>query len=351
MPLSVKLTIVPVAMASEQIEAMQRRSDLPAGVVIEQPSVTTVSNQSRDRNSDTVCVVCSNETEAATEVESASVTNDSIHDVSDLPAVEGRTEIVPPQKQTQDEEHEQQPPKQQEQEQEQKQQDEVDAESILDLKVGNSSLKSFGSGTNSVSPEKPIEDDFFAITIESTGKYSRKADLDDIARFAKLETVDSEKLKEWLKSYMEQNTPDQLLKPNSIPRSAHVKDDLKKGFEAFKTYGWKTIKLNLQPGLVDVKDQWTKEIVLEQFQLDYSTDLEKALLEKGDMEVVSYLRKGPIAGHPVAAGLFQKGKKSEESQIVTEFRGVDSVVFRLGNNQCAASEIWCGGIQKSCGHY
>lgn len=312
-------------MAREQIEAMKRRSDLPAGVVIEQRKSTSSSSSS---------AVAIKDTEEFN-LDDTETSPDLINETPSSGPGPGPDPMKEPEDDDNDDNNnannantanmtDTAP-------------DTTQDEQVLDQKIGNSSTKSLGS-TSSITPSKPIEDDFYAMKIESTGKYSRKADLDDIARFAKLEKVDSDKLKEWLKNYLEQNFPDQLEKPNCIPRSAHVKDDPKKGFDAFGTYGWKTIKLNLQPGLIEVKDQWTKEIVLEQFQLDYSTDLEKALMEKGDKEVVSTLRKGPMAGHPLALDLFKKVKKGEESQIVTEFRGMDSVVFQLGNNQGAAKK-------------
>ena len=167
----------------------------------------------------------------------------------------------------------------------------------------------------------------YGMTIESSGKFSRKADWSDIASFAKLETVNSDVLKEWLHHYQELNYPEQLQKANCIPRTASIKDEPKKGMDAYKVYGWKPVKLNLQPGLIDVKEQWTKQVVLEQFPVDYTTDIETALQERGDKEVVSTLRRSKVAGHPLAMELLKS-----RSQVITEFRGIDSVVFTLGNN-------------------
>ena len=158
----------------------------------------------------------------------------------------------------------------------------------------------------------PIDDDFYDIQMVSTGKYSRKATLEDIATFAGVDKVDSETLKTWLHSYLQQNFPNQLTKPNCIPRTAHIQDDVKKGFSAFEPYGWQVVKLQIQPGLIDIKDQYTDEVTLERFQLNYETDMEQALIEKGDKQVVSYLKKGPLKGHPLAAHVFQKSKKLQE---------------------------------------
>jgi hypothetical protein len=173
------------------------------------------------------------------------------------------------------------------------------------------------SSTRRFVTHDPEEDGFFAMALVSTGKYSRKATLQDIALFTGIDTVDSDLLKNWLHVYLKQNFPNQLLKPNCTPRSAHIQDDVKKGFQAFEPYGWQVVKLNIQPGLIDVKEQGTQEVTLEQFQLNYETDIEKALIEKGDMEVVSYLKKGPMRGHPLAVNVFQKSKKlQEDSQLL-----------------------------------
>lgn len=196
-----------------------------------------------------------------------------------------------------------------------------DSQSPEKLRRASSVKATFSSAGND------NDNDFYGMTIESSGKFTRKADWVDIASFAKLETVNSDLLKEWLHSYQEQNFPEQLQKANCIPRTASIKDEPKRGMDAYKTYGWKPVKLHLQPGLIDVKEQWTKEVVLEQFQVDYSTDIEKVLIEKGDKEVVSTLRRSKISGHPLSMGLMKS-----RSQVVTEFRGIDSVVFTLGNN-------------------
>jgi hypothetical protein len=182
--------------------------------------------------------------------------------------------------------------------------------------LGGSSNRSMnfrlGSSSRASITHDPIDDDFYELKLSSTGKFSRKATLTDIAIFAGLETVNSDTLITWLQEYMKQNFPTQLSKPNCIPRSAHIQDDPKKGFSAFEPYGWQVIKLNVQPGLIEIKDQHTEEVTLEQFQLSYETDLDKALMQHGDKDVVSYLKKGPLKGHPLAVHVFQKRTKLQE---------------------------------------
>ncbi|VEU39950.1 unnamed protein product [Pseudo-nitzschia multistriata] len=62
-----------------------------------------------------------------------------------------------------------------------------------------------------------------------------------------------------------------------------------------KDFGWKPVRINLKPGEVDVKEKWTKEVCLESFPLDFSTDADKILsLEKCDQEIISSLRKSRL---------------------------------------------------------
>jgi hypothetical protein len=121
-------------------------------------------------------------------------------------------------------------------------------------------------------------------------------------------------------------------KPNSTPKKCFIKDE--KGSTLYKDFGWKPIKLNLSTGMIDIKEKWTKEVVLETFPLDYTTNLEKVLLEKGDRKVTSILRKSKLAGHPLA-----KEMMTTKSEIVTEFEGeLDATTCVLGNT-AESSEI------------
>jgi hypothetical protein len=116
-------------------------------------------------------------------------------------------------------------------------------------------------------------------------------------------------------------------KPNSTPKYCYIKDE--NGSTLYKDFGWKPIKLNLTTGLVDIKERWTKEVRLETFPLDYTTNLEKVLLEKGDKKVTSILRKSKLAGHPLA-----KEMMKTKSEIVTEFKGeLDATTCVLGNTE------------------
>lgn len=128
-------------------------------------------------------------------------------------------------------------------------------------------------------------------------------------------------------------------KPNHTPKKCYIKDE--NGGTMYKDFGWKPVKLNLHTGLVDIKERWTKEVCLESFPLDYSTDLERILLEQGDKKVTSTLRKSKLAGHPLALEMMKAS-----SEILTEFKGLDSVAFVLGNKEpsetddLTGDEIW-----------
>jgi hypothetical protein len=191
--------------------------------------------------------------------------------------------------------------------------------------------------------QQKVDEEAYTMNIESVGKLSRKATWEDLASYAKLEPTAAgpDMIKSWLHTYQEECFPEQLELPNHVPKTSFLKDE-KKGYTIFKDYGWKPIKLNLATARVDVKERWTKEIVLEEFPLDYTTNLEKVLMEQGDKSVTSTLTKGKLAGHPLAMAMMKS-----KSEITTEFRGMDSVVLSLGNNQAAGvvdeetgAEVW-----------
>lgn len=77
-----------------------------------------------------------------------------------------------------------------------------------------------------------------------------------------------------------------------------------------------------------MKERWTKEVYLESFTLDFSTDTEKILsLDKCDKEVTSLLRKSKLAGHPLALEMMKT-----DSEIAVEFKGINSVTFGVFGN-------------------
>lgn len=125
------------------------------------------------------------------------------------------------------------------------------------------------------------------------------------------------------------------VKPNHTPKKCYIRDE--NGGTMFKDFGWKPIKLNLQTGMVDIKERWTKEVCIESFPLDYSTNLERILLEQGDKKVTSTLRKSQLKGHPLAMEMMKTN-----SEVVTEFKGIDSVTFVLGNKEASETDAETG---------
>lgn len=131
-----------------------------------------------------------------------------------------------------------------------------------------------------------------------------------------------------------------LEKPFHTPKKCYIRDE--NGGTIYKDFSWKPIKLNLAPGYVDTKEQWTKEVCLESFPLDYSTSLEQILLQQGDKKITSILRKSKLDGHSLA-----KEMMKTNSEITTEFQGIESVAFGvLGNSEpsevdeATGDEVW-----------
>ena len=131
-----------------------------------------------------------------------------------------------------------------------------------------------------------------------------------------------------------------LEKDNHVPKECYIKDE--RGGTIYKDFGWKPIKLNLAPGMVDVKERWTKEVCLESFPLDYSTSLEHILLEQGDKKITSTLKKSKLKGHDLALEMMKT-----DSEITTAFEGIESVAFGvLGNSEPSeideetGDEVW-----------
>lgn len=167
--------------------------------------------------------------------------------------------------------------------------------------------------------------EIYQTEVESSGKFSRKATWDDLCRFTG-EKVNSDFLRDWILKYQEECYPEDVSEPNHTPQICYIKDE--NGETLFKDFGWKPIKLNLKPGVVDVQKRWTKKVILESFELDFSTDSDKILsLDKCDKEITSSLRKSKIAGHPLALEMLKT-----DPEIVTEFKGLGSTAFGVFGN-------------------
>lgn len=170
-----------------------------------------------------------------------------------------------------------------------------------------------------------VEQIIYQTDVESSGKFSRKATWTDLSRFTG-EEINSDALREWILTYQKKCYPSDASEPNHTPQISYIKDE--KGETLYKDFGWKPIKLNLKPGTVDVKEQWTKRVTLESFDLGFSTETDTILSkEECDKEITSWLRKSDIAGHPLALEMLKS-----DPEISTEFRGVDSITFGVFGN-------------------
>eukprot|EP00536_Pseudo-nitzschia_multiseries_P008439 jgi/Psemu1/305718/fgenesh1_kg.214_\ len=181
----------------------------------------------------------------------------------------------------------------------------------------------------------------FQIDVESGGKFARKASWNDLERFCGKE-INSDVLRDWIVTYQEKCFPEDIAEPNHAPKACYIKDE--NGFTVYKDFGWKPIKLNLKPGSVSVKEKWTKEVRLESFPLDFSTEADKILcLIKCDKDVTSSLRKSKLTGHPLGVEMM-----TTDSEIVTEFKGMNSVTFgTFGNGEPTETDKETGdGIWK-----
>lgn len=168
--------------------------------------------------------------------------------------------------------------------------------------------------------EEHEDTQLYQMDVTSEGKFTRKASWEDLKRFCG-QDMNSDVFRDWILTYQEKCYPEDLSEPNHIPKKCYIKDE--NGGRIFKDFGWKPIKLNLKPGVVDVKERWTKEVFLESFPLDFSTNADKILaLDKCDKEVISTLRKSKLAGHALAMEMMKT-----DSEIITEFKGMNSVTF------------------------
>jgi hypothetical protein len=184
------------------------------------------------------------------------------------------------------------------------------------------------------------DDDIYKMDVKSSGKFSRKADWEDLSNFTG-QPIDNDALRTWVDKYQTAMAPDLLDKPNRVPRTCWIKDD-KNYCTVFNDYDWNPVKLHLKSMMVDVKEKWTKQVVLEEFELDDATDLEEILLQQArigkDEDVISTLKKSTLAGHPLALAMMKS-----KSEIITEFRGIESAVFTLGNEEPSEIDEETGG--------
>jgi len=184
------------------------------------------------------------------------------------------------------------------------------------------------------------DEQIYQTEVESGGKFSRKATWDDLCRFTG-EEINPDVLRDWILQYQEKCYPEDVSEPNHTPQICYIKDE--NGGTIYKDFGWKPIKLNLKPGVINVQERSTKRVILESFDLDFSSDTDKILsLDKCDKEITSSLRKSKLSGHPLALEMMKT-----DSEIKTEFKGIDSTSFGVFGNggpseieEETGTEVW-----------
>jgi hypothetical protein len=187
-----------------------------------------------------------------------------------------------------------------------------------------------GEGDSSIS---------YSIDVETDGKYSRKATYDDLNRFTGKE-ITADVLKDWVVEYQRKCYPEDLEDPNHAPAKCFIKDE-KKECSIYKEFGWKSIKLNLKPAAVEIKEQRTNEVCLKRLPFDFVQTKERILEQtECDEEITTYLKKSKLIGHPLAKELMTDGR-DDETNIVTALEdGMQSTTFGVfgGGGQQIASK-------------
>ena len=164
------------------------------------------------------------------------------------------------------------------------------------------------------------EDDLYQMKVESGGKYIEKVNWDVLSKFCKQE-LDSPKIADMIENYQRQNFPEKLKDENHKPHKCWLKDE-PPNYTIFKDYKWNPVKIKLEPADVDIRDKFSKPVILEEITWDYTKDLNVTLKEKGDVEVTSILKKSKLKGHPLALSMVKC-----DSLLTTKFRGIDGTTF------------------------
>jgi hypothetical protein len=188
------------------------------------------------------------------------------------------------------------------------------------------------TNTTSSSTSKDTEEHvpIYHMEVHCVGKYSRKGNWPDVNSFWEGKEVDKDTMCDILDEYSHEQYPDRRGVENTRPKRCYLRDEPLRGISFYKDYDWDPVKLNLKGDdkKVDILESWTKNVTLESIPVDFSTDLDTILIEQGDKAVTSTLKKSKLQGHPLAMSMM-----ASETQIVTELRGLESVVGVLGNDE------------------
>ena len=169
----------------------------------------------------------------------------------------------------------------------------------------------------------------YTTTVLCRGKLKRKGCWPDVNSFWQSKEIDKDIMCDLLDEYSQSMYPERKGAENTRPKRCYLRDEALRGISFYKDYDWDPVQLNLEAEKkVEVLESWTRNVQLESIPIDFSTDLETVLIEQGDKTVVSTLKKSKLQGHPLAISMM-----TSDTQIVTELRGLESVVSVFGNDE------------------
>jgi hypothetical protein len=171
----------------------------------------------------------------------------------------------------------------------------------------------------------------YDMQVKCSGKFHRPCTWPDVNSFWVEKTVDKDTMCDLLEQYSKENYPERREADNVRPKRCYLQDCKMRGISYYKDYSWDPVELHLRSPpqkSVEILESWTKQIKLE--EIPYTpelTNIDQVLIQQGDKTVTSVLKKSKLQGHPLALEMM-----TSNTQIVTELRGLESVVGVLGND-------------------
>ena len=188
-------------------------------------------------------------------------------------------------------------------------------------------------------------ENIYDMQVHCAGKFHRKVLWPDVDSFWSHSTtgetsansqniptnIDQTIMCDLLERYSNAQYPERVGAENLRPKRCYLQDCKLRGISYYKDYDWDPCHVYLKSpprGSVEILEKSTKSVKLEEIPYTHElTDINQILMEQGDKRVTSTLTKSPLQGHPLALSMM-----TSETQIVTELRGLESVVGVLGND-------------------
>lgn len=198
--------------------------------------------------------------------------------------------------------------------------------------------------TTTTDPSGNLEG-MYDMQVHASGKFHRKVLWPDVDSFWSDSTtgetsknseniptnIDQGIMCDLLERYSNAQYPERVGAENLRPKRCYLQDCKLRGISYYKDYDWDPCHVYLKSpprGSVEILEKSTKSVKLE--EIPYTpelSDIHQILIDQGDKRVTSTLTKSPLQGHPLALAMM-----TSETQIVTELRGLESVVGVLGND-------------------